>query len=217
MGPGSLRNLRISAVNPDRIRHVFISHLHADHISDLVPFLWAVQIDGREEELDVYGPPGFKLTFQTLLKCTNTPSSFFRFPLTAHELNFGERIDEVSTCATIHSIPTLAFRVDSKSGGSFCYGADTVYCPQLVKLARNVDMIVHEATFLDDQVDIANLTRHSTAKIAGQVAREASAKQLVLFHLPPPNESREHEFHSQATLAYGKEAIIATDMKECEF
>jgi len=217
IGPGSLRNMRASAIDPSRIRQLFISHLHADHISDLIPFLWAVQIDGRQEELAMYGPPGFKETFQRLHDCMRTPPNFFKFPLSIHELQFGESISSVSTCATMHSIPTLAFRVDSESDKSFCYSADTVYCPQVVKLAEDVDLLVHEATFLDDQADIAELTRHSTAKVAGQVGRESAADRLILFHIPPPNEQREREFRDQASLAFDKSVTVANDMDDLEF
>ena len=217
IGPGSLRNLRISAIDPSRIRQVFISHLHADHISDLIPFLWALQIDGRQEELALYGPPGFKETFQVLQECMRTPPNFFKFPLSVNELEFGERIGSVSTCATMHSIPTLAFRVDSASGKSFCYSADTTFCPQVAKLAKDVDVFVHEATFLEDQADIAELTRHSTAKVAGRVGREAAAKRLILFHIPPPNEHREDEFREQAAQAFGSSVTVANDMDRFEF
>lgn len=216
VGPGSLRNLRTSNVDPNGIHEVYISHPHADHISDLIPFLWAVQIDGRQEELKVYGPPGFKDTFQKLLDCTNTPPSFFTFPLSIRELNFGDRMNTVSTCPTIHSIPTLAFRVDL-GGRSFCYSADTSRSSAIVNLARNVDLLLHEATFLEDQASIADLTRHSTARTAGEVAKDAGARQLVLFHLPPPNEKRENEFSSQAAEAYGGHVIMSTDMAQFNF
>jgi ribonuclease Z len=86
-----------------------------------------------------------------------------------------------------------------------------------VTLAKDVDMFLHEATFLEDQAAIAVLTRHSTARTAGQVAKEAGAKRLVLFHLPPPNEIRENEFTSQATTAYGGIPIMGTDMAQFEF
>jgi len=217
MGPGVLHNLRISAIDPSRIRQIFISHLHADHISDLIPFLWAVQIDGRQEKLAMYGPPGFKETFHILQEYTRTPPNFFKFPLSVHELDFGEEVGNVSTCATIHSIPTLAFRVDSDSGRSFCYSADTTYCPQVAKLAKDADLLVHEATFLEDQAEIATLTRHSTASVAGRIGREAGAKRLVLFHIPPPNDHREQEFREQAAQAFGTNVTVANDMEHFEF
>lgn len=216
LGPGSLRNLRISGLNPENLSTVFISHCHADHISDLVPFLWAIQIDGRKTPLQVYGPQGFRLIFQKLLECTCTPNDFFKFPLTISELDFGQRAEKVQTCGTVHAVPTLAFRIESL-GKSICYSADTTYCPSVVELARNVDLLVHEATFLEDQLNIAQLTKHSTARMAGRAGKEAHAKRLALFHIPPPNEHREKEFRSEAMEAYGGEVQIGTDLATVEF
>ena len=216
LGPGSLRNLRISGLNPENLSTVFISHCHADHISDLVPFLWAIQIDGRKTPLQVYGPQGFRRIFQKLLECTCTANDFFKFPLTISELDFGQRAEKVQTCGTIHAVPTLAFRIESL-GKSICYSADTTYCPSVVELARNVDLLVHEATFLEDQLNIAQLTKHSTARMAGRAGKEAHAKRLALFHIPPPNEHRENEFHSEAMDAYGNEIQIGTDLATIEF
>lgn len=215
LGPGALRNLRASRLLIDRISTVFISHTHADHISDLIPFLWAIQIDGRQKPLDIYGPPGFMEIFRKLQECTSTPDGFFKFPLTISELHFGERKGGILTCRTSHSIPTLAFRIDSH-GKSFCYTADTTYCPAVIELARNVDLLLHEATFLEDQLSIAELTRHSTARMAGKAGREARAKQLALFHIPPPNEHREEEFHKEAMDEYGSEVVVGKDLATIE-
>jgi len=216
MGPGSVRNLRISGMSPDQLTTVFISHCHADHISDLIPFLWAIQIDGRTNPLQIYGPPGFKRTFQKLKECTCTADDFFKFPLTLLELDFGQSVGRVKTCATVHSVPTLAFRIESM-GKALCYGADTIYCKSVIELAKNVDCLVHEATFLEDQSSIAELTKHSTARMAGQAGKEAHAKRLVLFHIPPPNDHMESEFNGQASAAYGGEVQIGTDLATIEF
>jgi ribonuclease BN (tRNA processing enzyme) len=216
LGPGSLRNLRTLGFKMDRLSTVFISHCHADHISDLVPFLWTIQIDGRQTPLQIYGPPGFEHVFQKLLECTNTADGFFKFPLTVSELDFGQRITNIRTCRTDHSIPTLAFRIES-SGKSLCYTADTTYCPAVIDLARNADLLLHEATFLEDQLSIAELTKHSTARMAGRAGREAEVKRLVLFHIPPPNENRENEFRNEGVDEYGREIIVGTDMATIEF
>jgi ribonuclease BN (tRNA processing enzyme) len=216
IGPGALKNLRISRLPTEHISRVFISHTHADHISDLIPFLWAIQIDGRQNPLEIYGPPGFKQTFQKLLECTSTPDDFFLFPLVVSEIEFGDRKNPVSTCRTSHTIPTLAFRIDS-GRNSLCYTADTIYCPAVVELARNVDLLLHESTFLQDQEKIAELTYHSTARMAGRAAKEAGAKRLVLFHIPPPNDHREYEFQKEATQAYGRDAVLGTDLRSMEF
>jgi len=216
LGSGSLKNLITSKTDTNRISKVFISHSHADHITDLIAFLWTIQIGGRTTSLDLYGPLGFRRIFDLLLTCTSTPEGFFKFPLTTHELSFGDQVENIRTCKASHSIPTLAFRVES-TNGTFCYSADTVYSPEIVNLAKNVDLLLHEATFLEDQVQIANLTRHSTARSAGITAREAEAKKLVLFHIPPPNDHREQEFQNEASSAYGGDVEIGHDLTTFTF
>jgi len=211
LGPGSVINLRRAGTELDGIKIVFVSHCHADHVSDLMPFLWTVQIDGRKTPLNVVGPPGFRAIFQKLKECTNTPETFFTFPLTISELPFGQTLGNVQTCATEHSIPTLAFKIRSK-GHSICYTADTTYSPAVVEFAKETDLLVHEATFLDDQAPVAELTRHSTARMAGRCGKEAKAKRLALFHIPPPNEHREVEFLAQAGEAYGRTVTVGTDL-----
>ncbi|MGZ9584169.1 ribonuclease Z [Paenibacillus marinisediminis] len=59
---------------------------------------------------------------------------------------------------------------------------DTRPCDNAVRLARNADLLVHEATFLDDKADNANEFGHSTAKQAAQIALKAGAKKLALTH-----------------------------------
>ena len=216
LGPGSLKNLRLSRIKPDQLMSVFISHTHADHISDLVPFLWAMQIDGRQTPLRIYGPPKFSSTLQKLFKCTNTPKDFFKFPLSVTDLDFGQKVDAVSTCRTAHVVPTLAFRVDSR-GKKFCYSADTSYCPAVVDLAHGVDLLLHEAMFLEYQSNIAELIKHSTARMAGRAGKDAEAKELILFHIPPPYEHRETEYMSEASAEYGKSVSIGTDLLSVEF
>lgn len=216
LGPGSLRNLRCSGLDTNRLSTVFISHCHADHVSDLIPFLWAIQIDARKNPLQVYGPPGFKQVFEKLMECTCTSPDFFKFPLAVGEIEFGQSVNAVRTCRTAHPVPTLAFRVES-AGKGLCYSADTAYCPAVIELAKNADLFVHEATFLEEQSTIAELTKHSTARMAGQAAREAQAKRLALFHIPPPNEHREDEFREQASVAYGHEIAIGADLTTLQF
>lgn len=69
-----------------------------------------------------------------------------------------------------------------RPGDSFAYITDTRYSPNSVKLARNTNVLIHEATFNEQLAEKAEETGHSTAKIAARVANEAKTKLLVITH-----------------------------------
>ncbi|HLR26088.1 MAG TPA: ribonuclease Z [Fodinibius sp.] len=69
-----------------------------------------------------------------------------------------------------------------RPGDSFAYITDTKYCPNSVRLAKNTNVLIHEATFNESLSDKAEETGHSTAKDAARVANEAKTKLLVISH-----------------------------------
>lgn len=69
-----------------------------------------------------------------------------------------------------------------QAGASFAYVTDTLPCAGGRALAEGVDLLYHEATFAEDLRDRAVETGHSTAREAGEVARDAGASQLLLGH-----------------------------------
>lgn len=60
---------------------------------------------------------------------------------------------------------------------------DTRPCPSTIEMSRDADLLVHEATFADDEAPRASETGHSTAREAASVAAEARAQRLVLTHI----------------------------------
>ncbi|GAB2964885.1 ribonuclease Z [Hymenobacter coalescens] len=65
---------------------------------------------------------------------------------------------------------------------AYAYCSDTVYLESLADLVRGVDLLYHESTFLHEMLDRAQQTGHSTARQAGQLARLAEVKQLLIGH-----------------------------------
>lgn len=70
-------------------------------------------------------------------------------------------------------------------GRTLVYCTDTIYCREAVALARDADLLIHEATFADDDEDLACQSLHSTATMAANVAAEAGASDLYLTHFSP--------------------------------
>lgn len=66
---------------------------------------------------------------------------------------------------------------------------DTVYTPNAVALAQDADVLVHEATYLEEDLSLAARGRHATALSAARVAREANARLLILTHFSPRYEA----------------------------
>lgn len=74
---------------------------------------------------------------------------------------------------------------EPEEGRKFVYCTDTVYCEEAVELARDADVLIHEATFAHQDADLAFDRLHSTSTMAAQVALGAGVKQLIITHFSP--------------------------------
>jgi ribonuclease Z len=70
-------------------------------------------------------------------------------------------------------------------GRTIAYCTDTVYCEGAVELARDADVLIHEATFAHQDAQLAYDRLHSTSTMAAQVAVGAGVKQLLMTHFSP--------------------------------
>lgn len=72
---------------------------------------------------------------------------------------------------------------DPRAGRRVVLSGDTAPSREIVALAHDADLLIHEATFGDDERDRARETGHSTAAQAATTARDANARRLVLTHI----------------------------------
>lgn len=70
-----------------------------------------------------------------------------------------------------------------RRGRKIVYSSDTRPSPSVIELAREADVLIHDATFEDALGDRAGETGHSTAAEAARIAKEAGVRQLVLTHI----------------------------------
>jgi ribonuclease Z len=99
----------------------------------------------------------------------------------------------------------------ARPGQSFAFVMDTGLCDSVFELARGVDMLVIESTFLSEDAELAAQVGHLTAGQAAAVARECGVRKLVLTHFsqryPEPNR-----FLEEARREFDGPVVIAEDL-----
>ncbi|MBS1745127.1 MAG: ribonuclease Z [Bacteroidetes bacterium] len=80
------------------------------------------------------------------------------------------------------TIPNEVLTFPNKPPKSYAYSADTMFKEELAEKVKNVDMLFHEATYLEDKMDKAVSRYHSTAGQAAMLAKLAEVKKLIIGH-----------------------------------
>jgi len=106
-----------------------------------------------------------------------------------------KKIQEIETCDynnlkagkdfTLSSneiIQNSLLTLDPEASLSYAFCSDTSYKPDIIDIIQDTNLLYHEATFLSDKEDLAKKTRHSTAKQAALIAKNASVKKLIIGH-----------------------------------
>jgi len=220
VGDGSVVNLRNWNIPFNKIKAVFITHLHSDHISDLADLHLLTWVGTeRAKKLDVYGPRGieqitngFEMSYKFDFLYRNMHHGNILAPLKVTGYNpitinkestiYDENNLKITAFTVNHSPvePAFGFRFDYK-GRSIVISGDTTSNNNVVKNAKNSDVLIHEAQS-NELVEIARKelelnnqviekifedikSYHTTPKDAARIAKKANVNHLVLNHLSP--------------------------------
>jgi ribonuclease BN (tRNA processing enzyme) len=183
-----------------------ISHCHADHTLDLVPYSYALVFAPRQQPVpvppwpgtdhparpDLHLPPGGSKVMRTVMTAWGMPDLVERAFRTSEydpdgvlevgpfRLRFG---------AVPHFLPAYAIEATSTvTGGRFVYGSDCAPNDELVDFAQGADLLFVEATL--PRPERAGPRGHLTAQEAGDHARRAQVGRAVLIHISD-EENRE--------------------------
>jgi ribonuclease BN (tRNA processing enzyme) len=204
---------------------VVISHMHADHFLDLIPFAYALTYAPRQQPLPVDRWPGTDSPARPLLYA----------PLGARQVlqrvvgAWGQedlvekafRLRQYDDSATIevgdlrfrfHTVPhfltTHAISVASANGGGrFTFGADSRPTEELTEFASGTDLLMLEATL--PRPERKGPRGHLTPSEAGEHARKAGARRLVITHIS--DELDELWARSEASRAFGGPVEVARE------
>ncbi len=210
-GSGTLRGLLEAGADYRDVDLVLYTHIHPDHTGDLVPYLFACKYASRPRQKDLLsiGGPGFHGHFDRLKAIYGSWIEDQSYRLTVEEISettFSFRDLKITSKPMIHLPSSLGYRFESGDGKTVVVSGDTDYCPNIVDLGCEADLLILECSFPDDK----KVEGHLTPSLAGKIAAEAGCKKLLLTHLYP--ECDEVDILEQCRKRYAGEIIVSEDL-----
>jgi ribonuclease BN (tRNA processing enzyme) len=202
---------------------VLISHLHADHFLDLVPFSYALCYAPRQQPVPVGGWPGTDAparpelyvpcgateVFRRIVGCWGN-EDLIENAFVVREYAAGDELSvgplRARFCEVPHYLSTYAVELAS-NGSRFTFGADCSPNEQLVRFAQDTDVLMIEATL--PRPERTGVRGHLTAEEAGEHGKLAGARRLVLTHYS--DELDPDLTRAQATKSYGGPVELAQE------
>lgn len=213
-GNGVFSKLRLHRDYVD-VHAVLISHLHADHFLDLVPFSYALTYAPRQQPVPVAGWPGTTDPARPVLYAPSGACEMFRqiagcwgnedlieHAFDLHEYRASDELElgpvRIRFCEVPHYTRTFAIELSTANGTRVTYSADCRPNDQLIRFARETDLLLIEATL--PRPERTGQRGHLTPAEAGEHGRLAAAKRLVITHI---SDELDHEWaREQATEAF---------------
>ena len=171
-GTGSLARL-MDIARPETLDAVVLSHLHFDHMSDLLPMQYALQFSARERPLPLFLPRRPERV-RALLECPY-------YDLFDHEdIAVGEM--RLRFIPAVHPVEGSCVAVEG-DGAKFAFTGDTNLDPALELFADGCDLLLADAGL--SRADWTEKKPHLSASHCGALARDVRAGALLLTHLNP--------------------------------
>ncbi len=228
-GEGTQMKMMQNGVNISKVKAIFISHTHGDHVIGIAGLVRTFALNNRQEPLEIYVPLGYENVISNLI---TFDKAIIRYPIIIKGVEPGKIFSndeiEVRAFRLDHTIKCYGYSLYEKSkrrfikekcerlgikgeeysiisrrgfiikngrrislrdvtylqeGRKIVYATDTRPCISTIRIARNADLLIHEATFTEEEIELAIERKHSTAKEAALIAKKAHAKMLVLMHI----------------------------------
>ncbi len=266
-GEGTQIRMRQLNVKTNRMGHVFISHLHGDHVFGLIGLISSFGMLNRTADLHIHSPKGLEQIMEPQLQffCEELPFKvlFHAFDTKKNELIFEDRSVQVFSIPLKHRVPASGFLFEEKPRDRhikrdmidfyniptwripkikqgedfvtdegetipnerlttqpekpkrFAYCSDTAYYEKIIPIIAEVDLLFHEATFMDDEAVRAKSTLHSTAAQAATIAQKANVGKLIIGHYSARYANKNGLLHEAKAIF--ENTVLGEDLKIYEF
>lgn len=213
LGPGAFGKL-MTVVDPGTIDAVVLSHLHADHMTDMISYFvyrrW--HPNGSLGPVPVLAPEGVLERVRGV--GGDGPEEDYSSEFDFRHRHEGETVQigpfRISSHRVVHPVEAYASRITAPSanGGeaTLTFSGDADSCDGLFESARDADLLLCEAGFVDGDSSPRGI--HLTGSRAGHLAAKAGARRLVLTHIQPWTDHA--QVSGPASAAYGGEVEVAS-------
>jgi len=191
-GAGALHRLAQFGLPWHQTTHVVLSHFHPDHWGELPMLVYALKyttVPARQEPFVILGPPGVVRLLKKLAEGYGPWLLDPGFPIGILDVQAGEPFPldkdvNLETFPVPHTQESVALSLTAPEG-RLVYTGDTGPSSKLARWAAGADLLLAECSLPAQlAMDI-----HLTPEQAGDLAREAGARRLVLTHFYPPVEN----------------------------
>jgi ribonuclease Z len=181
-GGSPTARLMRAGLNFTDLNGLIVTHHHPDHIYGVPLLLMNLWLLGRRNTFPIYGP---QKTLQIIRKMIDLyewdswPNfidlDFQAIPPEPGAPVVSDGLVSITASPVAHEIPAIGLRMTNQhTGKTLVYTSDTMRDPRVIHLARDADILIHEAT--------GEYYGHSTGTDAALDAVDAGAKRLVLVH-----------------------------------
>lgn len=216
---GKLRRVR----DYTRTDAIVISHMHADHFFDLIPYGFALVYAPRQQPVPVarwsgtdepvrpplYLPPGGLRVAQTVAEAVGA-TELFEHAFDVHEYDPQSPLAIGSLTLRFQPVPHFidTWAIEFTSGGKrFVFGSDCRPNDEIVDFAADADLLMLESTL--PRPERTGMRGHLTPGEAGEHAKRACAKRLVLTHIS--DELDQLWAKTEAERAFGHQTTLADE------
>ncbi|MFP4655577.1 MAG: MBL fold metallo-hydrolase [Methanohalobium sp.] len=215
-GCGILNRIFESRYRHTDIDTVVLSHLHLDHVADVLCLIKANWLCDKND-IKVYGPVGTSEWIESLLdvyEYLQGKSNIIVIEISAGDSFTPAGLSCNISCADgMHSVPSLGYRVES-GGSVMVYSGDTQPCKSIMDLSHNADILIHECSFPNG----FDITNHTTPEMFVEYMNHYNPNVSILYltHLYPHMQGHEQESveYLKKNLKDINDVKIAADLME---
>ena len=218
MGSGIVRQIVIAGRNIWEIDKIFLSHLHIDHIIDLIPlfftYKYQLKYNGESKIIPIYAHSEFEVRLNQLKQIygdwiNSEKRQYFHKkiePGTFHTNKY-----TLSVFLPNHSSHSLIYRFEDSNGKIFVYTGDTGLSEGLIRAAYSADVLLVECSCRDE----FSIECHMTPSKVKKLIETSKPKKVIITHVFPDNDDK--TLKERIGVFKNTEISIARDLMEINF